>query len=66
MLFLEKYKDIFGKPEEGVHAYRFGNVAIIDYIFSIIFSCLLSLLFSIPIDLCRIGSIIRIVYALFI
>ncbi len=25
-----QYKDIFGKPGEGVHSYRIANVAIVD------------------------------------
>ena len=29
-----KYKDIFGKPGEGVHAYRFLGVAIVDVLFT--------------------------------
>jgi len=31
-----KYKDIFGKPGEGLHKYRLFNIAIIDVIFTII------------------------------
>ena len=29
MLFCQ-YKDIFGKPNEGVHSYRLFNIAIVD------------------------------------
>lgn len=31
-----EYKDIFGKPGEGVHAIRFANVAIVDVFLTII------------------------------
>lgn len=30
------YKDIFGKPGEGVHSYRVFDVAIVDVIFTVI------------------------------
>ena len=31
-----KYKDALGKPEKGIHSYRFMNIAIIDVIMTII------------------------------
>jgi hypothetical protein len=31
-----KYKDIFGKPKEGIHNYRFMDFAIVDIIFTIL------------------------------
>ena len=31
-----KYKDIIGKPREGIHSYRFMDFAIIDVIVTII------------------------------
>lgn len=31
-----KYKDIFGKPNEGVHSYRLFNIALIDLILTIL------------------------------
>jgi hypothetical protein len=33
---LSDYKDIFGKPGEGGHAYRIFDIAIVDVIFTII------------------------------
>lgn len=30
MIDLCRYKDIFGKPNEGVHSYRFFGIAIVD------------------------------------
>ena len=35
---LSDYKDIFGKPGEGGHAYRIFDIAIVDVIFTIISS----------------------------
>lgn len=31
-----KYKDIFGKPIQGVHSYRIANVAVVDVVLTII------------------------------
>ena len=31
-----KYKDIFGKPKEGVHSYRIMNIAIVDVLATIL------------------------------
>ncbi len=33
-----EYKDIFGKPREGVHSYRFMNVAIVDVLATVALS----------------------------
>ena len=37
-----KYKDYLGKPDQGVHSYRFGGVAIIDVIMTILGAFLIS------------------------
>ena len=36
-----QYSNIFGKPKEGIHKYRFYNIAIVDVIFTIIAAVLL-------------------------
>ena len=36
MWYFCKYKHFFGKPKQGVHKYRFINIAIIDVVFTII------------------------------
>ena len=36
MDYLHKYKDIFGKPKQGAHQYRFLGTAVVDYILTII------------------------------
>lgn len=40
-----KYKNIFGKENEGTHSYRLFNIAIIDLIFTILFGIILCLIF---------------------
>jgi len=37
-----QYKDIFGKPNEGVHSYRIFNIAIVDLLFTLIAALLIS------------------------
>lgn len=37
-----KYKDIFGKPNTGLHKYRLFDVAIVDVLLTILVSYLLS------------------------
>ena len=48
---LKKYKDIFGKPNEGVHSYRFMGTAIVDYIVTIIISVIFAYVTDIPLVL---------------
>jgi hypothetical protein len=42
-----KYKDIFGRPNEGGHSYRIFNIAIMDVVFTIIGAIIFSWLFNI-------------------
>ena len=37
-----KYKDIFGKPNEGVHKHRLFNIAIVDMSFTIIAAAIIA------------------------
>ena len=41
-----KYKDIFGKVNEGVHKYRFINLAVIDLTLTVAVALLISLFLS--------------------
>jgi hypothetical protein len=41
-----KYKDIFGKPNEGVHSYRILDLAIVDVIMTIIGAIIIAYLFN--------------------
>ena len=37
-----KYKNIFGEPKKGIHSYRIFNIAIIDFILTIILGIIIS------------------------
>jgi len=37
-----KYKDVFGKPREGVHQYRIFNFAIVDVLLTILAAIVIS------------------------
>jgi hypothetical protein len=39
-----KYKDIFGKVDEGVHSYRIFNIAIVDVILTFLLAFIIQLL----------------------
>lgn len=51
MNYLKKYKDILGKPKEGVHSHRFLGTAIVDYLLSIIVAIILAYFSNIPLVL---------------
>ena len=51
MNYLHKYKDIFGKPKQGAHQYRFLNTALVDYVFTIIGAIILTYFSGIPLVL---------------
>ena len=42
MVDLCKYKDLLGKPNQGVHSYRIFNIAIVDVLLTIIAAYILS------------------------
>ena len=46
MVDLCKYKDILGKPGQGVHSYRLFNLAIIDVLMTVIGSYIISYYFK--------------------
>ena len=48
MFGLCKYKDIFGKPNTGLHSFRILDIAIFDVLGGIIISVLISNTFKIP------------------
>lgn len=41
-----KYKDIFGKPNTGAHAYRFLNIAIVDTFATFLMAWIIAYLFK--------------------
>jgi hypothetical protein len=42
MVSLCKYKDILGKPNQGLHSYRIFNIAIVDVLLTILGAYLIS------------------------
>jgi len=40
-----KYKDVLGKPRQGVHKYRIFNIAIVDVLLTLLLSAILSFIF---------------------
>ena len=46
-----KYKSVFGFPAQGVHKYRFLDTAIVDYILTIVASCITTYFSKIPLVL---------------
>lgn len=51
-----KYRHILGQERKGVHSYRFMDVALIDYILTIIFAFILTYITSIPVEVTTIFS----------
>ena len=43
MINLCNYKDIFGKPGQGVHSFRIFNIAIVDVLLTILAAYILSI-----------------------
>ncbi len=41
------YKNMLGKPQNGVHSYRFANIAIVDVTMTIIVAFIISAVFAI-------------------
>ena len=45
-LVLCQYKDIFGRPREGAHAYRIFDIAVVDVAATVILAFIISRLFG--------------------
>jgi hypothetical protein len=41
-----KYKDVFGRPREGVHAYRIFDIAVVDVVSTIVVAFLIARVFG--------------------
>lgn len=52
------FKNLFGIPRQGIHKYRFMDIAIIDVVATILLALVLSKIFKINILLIFIGLII--------
>ena len=55
MDIFREYKDIFGKSKQGLHSYRLLDVAIVDYMMTIIGAIILSYYTEIPLVVTTIG-----------
>ena len=42
MFGLSKYKNILGKPDQGIHSYRIFNIAIVDVLLTILGAYIIS------------------------
>ena len=51
-----KYRHIFGKERTGPHSIRFMDVALVDYILTIVFAFFLTYITKIPVELTTIFS----------
>jgi len=45
-LDLCRYKDIFGRPREGAHAYRLFDIAVVDVVATVLLAFIISRAFS--------------------
>ena len=50
MLFC-KYKNSLGVPREGVHKYRFGGIAIVDFVMTLVVAAFTSYITGMPLPL---------------
>ena len=49
MTFFKQFSDIFGAPGTGVHRFRVLDVAIVDYLLSIVLAFAVAYQFNIPV-----------------
>jgi len=45
MTYLSRYRDIFGRPNTGVHSIRFMNLAVVDVLLTLLVAGLLTYVF---------------------
>jgi fatty acid desaturase len=58
MFGLEKYKDMFGAPKTGAHAYRILDVAIVDVVLTLLLALIIAIIFKqnfVLLSLCLFG-----------
>lgn len=55
---LSQYKNIFGAPRTGAHAYRFLDTAIVDFLMSIIIAIIITYITKIPLVLTTVAVLI--------
>lgn len=44
-------RNFFGEPNTGVHSYRFGGTAIVDYVSTLLLAGFMSYMYTIPLDI---------------
>ena len=54
----KKFRHLFGNPQQGIHQYRILDVAIFDYLMTILLAFLISYLTGIPVVISTILSFI--------
>jgi len=52
---LSAYRNMFGAPGKGAHAYRFLGTAAVDYVLTIVGACITTFLMGIPLPLTTIA-----------
>ena len=55
---MSAYKDIFGKPGEGLHKYKIMSTSIVDFILSIMGALLITYFTNIPLVITTIGVLL--------
>jgi len=55
---LSYYKDILGKPGQGVHQYKFMGTSIVDYAMSIVMAFIITYFTKIPLVITTIGVLL--------
>ena len=55
---MSAYKDIFGKPGEGVHQYKFMGTSMFDFVASILGAALITYFTKIPLVITTIGVLL--------
>jgi hypothetical protein len=46
--YLCKYKDIFGKPNKGIHSIRFLNIAVVDFFMTVAIAFFIAKFYDLP------------------
>ena len=54
-----KFRDIFGKPGEGVHAIKFKGTSLVDYFLTIVLAFFITAVTGWPLVLTTIGALVE-------
>ena len=50
-----KYKDVFGRPNEGAHAVRIFDIAVVDVALTLAFAAVVAVYFHVPVWQCALA-----------